>query len=781
LDVGFPAENLAVSIDRTYAGNLRAEARYGYDEHASYKPSKHAWFRVAKLAGLGHFHELRALPIYGSVADARGHNLAGVVNTKVRSWWIELRPIGKDPDFHTAYLLWDAAMQWCGRILPLADDKAVSLPAGNIEIFIKANLPAMSDILSTPASDDLVAVDANAEKSNMTITLNAAFVRGLAEPTNRAEKQLVGAIIDGINALNGSLPRARELLREIVPNDRARFVHFFIAQTVGDNLGDLPLGFGLPWLATEQDSYNAALGVGAELEFAGRHTLIGKAQSQEFLHKAVDILWRRACYRLRKYDRASLIKAVLRNLESISADDAVWERTAAALTSVYKNQEDVLAAARDRSAARQRTALSSRILAEMGVCECPLVGGSDVGRSDYLALIGFINTLIVAAYNSDAIAYDLEEPKVDIWPNGEFGISNRFHETVLAPYQQGRFQAHFKKSAADYANLFAEHKGKAVGEVFEGDFLQCWKEEFGFTIEQLLLVEDVLVKKARDVRDRIVTITVAELWTSLEAAGIESSAVDQILQSLALVSRASWESVPAGFHLRDIEPWKFGRRLSLLRPLLCLHDEIHPGAEIIYAAGFVHSAFGFTVSSAYGGLLHEQMFRSARMRKWIGTVNNRNGHDFNETVRTILESLGFGAKAAVQMTELGVEGMGDIDVLAWTKPRDTVFAIECKHLRFARTVGEVGEQLRRFRGQPGDDLDAHLRRIAWLTQNAEVLKRRLNLRDKFRMHQLLITNAVVPIGFVEGLPIPSDTVIPVDRIPAAMGSRPFPGEIFAES
>jgi hypothetical protein len=779
LDVDIPADDVAVSIDRTYAGNLRAKARYGYDEHASYKPSKNAWFSVAKLAGLGHFGELRSLPIYGSIADAIDHNLAGVVETKKRNWWIELRPTSKDADFHAAYLLWDSTMQWCGRIFPLAEEVASNLPDGNVEIFIGVDLPPMSKILEIPASDILVTVEVSPQRCNMTITLHAAFLRGLAEPTNRVERQLVAAIIDGIGSLNGAELPATELLAKIVPNDQARFVHFFMAQSARDELRDLPVGS--PWLVTDHDLYGAALGVGADLKFAGRHTLRGKEESQRFLHAAVETLWHRIRRQLGRYGRASLVKTVFQNLESIATDDDIWHYTAAALTSVYRDQEDVLAAAHDQSAARARTALSSRVLVEMGICECRAAGGADVGTSDYLALAGLVNILIVAAYNSDAIAYDLVTSEVEIWPNGEFGVSSDFYETILVPYHQGRFQDHFKKSAADYASLFTQHKGKDAEEVFGGDFLRAWKEEFGFTIEELLMTEEVLVKKARDLKDRVVTLTVAELSTSLGAVGIVSATVARILQSLTLLARDSWDSIPAGFNLRDLQPWKFGRRLSLLRrPLLCLCDEMRDDAEIVYAAGVVHSALSFAVSSIYAGLLNEQSFRSTRMRKWIGSINNKHGHDFNGTVRAIMESAGFRARSSVQMTEFGVNGMGDIDVLAWTEARDTIFVIECKYLRFARTVGEIGEQLRRFRGQPHDDLDAHLERLAWLTRNAGVLKGRMGLRDGFRIHQLLVTNALVPLAFVQGLPIRSDTVIPEGRLLEAMGNRPFLGEVFAE-
>lgn len=769
LDVDIPAENVAVNIDRTFAGNLRAEARLGYDEHATYKPSENSWFRVSKLAGLGHFQELRALPIYGSLADARNQKLAGVVETRKRSCWIELNPVGKNQDFHISYVLWDATMQWCGRILPALEEVAPEPLPSNVEIFVDADIPREDEILDIPLSNDLIEVATNRTNYEISIVLKRSFLRALAEPTNRAEKQLVRAIIDAVSALYGAEFSTSELFEEMMPNDDARFAHLFMARTHADELSDIPQKSTT--LITDHDSYNAALGIGAAVALPGRHTINGKKKSQRSLHKIVDVLWERTRDQLRIYNRSSLIKVVLQNLEAIRADEIVWERTAAALGSVYKNQSDVLAAAHNQGNLRNRTSLTSRVLIEMAICECPPDTGVTSGRTDYLVLIGLVNTLLLAAYNSDAIQYDLVEPDLEIWPNGEFGIANNFNDTVLVPYQQGRFADYFRRTAADYAKLFSKNEGKEVEEVFDAEFLKAWEEEFGFSIKQLLSLEEVLIRKAREAKDRVVDIRVAELLALLRAEGLDSSASEHMLGSLVLSPRHSWAAPPDGFTLRDIEPWHFGRRLSMIRrPLLCLSGFVSSSSQITYGAGLVHNAFSFTVTSTHSGTMSERSFTSIGMQKWLGTVNNKNGTEFNETVRQVVESAGLQARSSVQMTEFGVDGMGDVDVLAWTHAGHVVFVIECKHLRFARTVGEVGEQLRRFRGQPGDDLYAHIRRVKWLTENAEALRRKLQLRDGFRICQLLVTETLVPMAFVKGLPIPLETIVSASQLPATIVS-----------
>ena len=771
LDQHVPAETVKINIDRTFAGNLRAESRIGYDEHASYKPSKRAWFRVAKLQGRGDFVELRALPIYGSIADALNQNLVGVIETAKRSWWLELRRKGDTGDLGLAYLLWDSAMQCCGRLLPLVERSCGRLSDRNIEVLIDVDCPNKEDITGIPRSEELAATSVDANACSITVTLARAFFAALAEPTNRAEKSLATAIIEGVGVLSGApLPSLSELIPIVFPNDQARFIHLFMAQNVADEVSSIPQR--QPTLITNQDSYTAFRGVSSELGAAGK-MVIGKEQCQMFLHEAVDILCGRIRCLLKKHDRVSLIQMVLNNIDSVLSEDVRWRRTAAALLSVYNDQQDVISAAQEQSSLRSRTNLTSRVLLEMAICDSPAQGGMTAGRSEYATLMGLINALILTAYNSDAIKYDLVEPSLDVWPNGEFEISRGFYEAILEPYQQGRFNDQFQESAANYDRLFVGRDHKEPEEVFDPHFLSAWQGEFGFTIEDLIKTEEILIRRAHDEQRHVIRITVDEFVRALEPVGLDDPTSRQILDTLVLWPRESWASLPYGFHLRDIEPWKFGRRLSLLRrPILASHPDRSPGTELFYAPGLLHHAIGFTVNSAYAGLITEKYFVSSGIRKWIGAVNDKNGNAFNEDIRTTIASTGIHARANVKMSEFSAAHLGDIDVLAWTPDRDVVFVVECKQLRFARTIAEVGEQLHRFRGRPKDDLWAHCRRLEWIQHHANVLKKRLNLRNGFRLHQFLVTEKLVPMAFVKGLAIPPETVVSANRIVATLQNLP---------
>src|SRR5205823_493671 len=135
--------------------------------------------------------------------------------------------------------------------------------------------------------------------------LARGFFAALAEPTNRAEKCLMTAIVEGVAALNGApLPGVSNMFRTVFPNDQARFIHLFMARTVADEISSI--SGSQPWLVTNQDSYTACLGIGSALGFPGRGKVVGKQECQAFLHEAVDILCDRIRGLLKRYDRASL-------------------------------------------------------------------------------------------------------------------------------------------------------------------------------------------------------------------------------------------------------------------------------------------------------------------------------------------------------------------------------------------------------------------------------------------------------------------------------------------
>lgn len=150
------------------------------------------------------------------------------------------------------------------------------------------------------------------------------------------------------------------------------------------------------------------------------------------------------------------------------------------------------------------------------------------------------------------------------------------------------------------------------------------------------------------------------------------------------------------------------------------------------------------------------------MRTYIGTVNEERGRAFTESVADKLRKGGWQARSEVQMTEVGASAeLGDIDVIGW-KSTGEILLIECKRLQLARTIAEIAEVCRRFKGEAKDDLDKHLRRIAWVNQHTSNLERIVGFNpDKDHLDARLVTNVDVPMRYLTSLPIPVDKIGPL--------------------
>ena len=108
---------------------------------------------------------------------------------------------------------------------------------------------------------------------------------------------------------------------------------------------------------------------------------------------------------------------------------------------------------------------------------------------------------------------------------------------------------------------------------------------------------------------------------------------------------------------------------------------------------------------------------------------------------------------------------GDIDVLAWSSDKNVILAIECKRLKPAKTIGEIGEQLREFHGIDRDRLHKHLERVNWLQNNSNLLKKFIGINEgEIRIFPMLVANYLLPIKFRDNLPMPNELVIQIEDI-----------------
>ena len=130
------------------------------------------------------------------------------------------------------------------------------------------------------------------------------------------------------------------------------------------------------------------------------------------------------------------------------------------------------------------------------------------------------------------------------------------------------------------------------------------------------------------------------------------------------------------------------------------------------------------VGQAAFGDLPESLFESPEMRACVGKAADRNGHEFARRVAKRLAELKWETAREVSLTRFGGDdSLGDVDVLGWQPVTGLVYAIECKSLRFDRTIAEVGGRLAEYSagtvGAKRTSLQKHLDRMSCLETNRE--------------------------------------------------------------
>ena len=116
---------------------------------------------------------------------------------------------------------------------------------------------------------------------------------------------------------------------------------------------------------------------------------------------------------------------------------------------------------------------------------------------------------------------------------------------------------------------------------------------------------------------------------------ISTNKAQKFLDRFSLSPREAWSNPGIDFLLKDIYPWRYGRRLSFaLRPILRLDNSVNP--DLLVAPASLRSGFAYFVDGTYSGRLDQSFYSTPEMRDlWWGKASE--GHTFNSAVARDLE------------------------------------------------------------------------------------------------------------------------------------------------
>ncbi|WP_432284203.1 hypothetical protein SLT36_20680 [Aminobacter sp. BA135] len=749
-----------VMIEQNGLLKTRKEVAEIWDVHSCRDIDGH-WIPVRKER-TSMFDEDNERRFYVAVTDRTSRWPLGVFETAQRAWWIRLET-DEGVAGSMAFQRFQMLRTWICLIAPVLDVAFESIPSGAVMLRAafkgslsdrRAGIP--EEFMTLEATLDFIS--ASAHGSIVDIEIADGFDHAVFNPENVAETAFVQRIVEGFASLAGiSLDQARRdaLVSEIIPGADARQSHAFPARSFRDFV-QRSAG-GPPLTIDNDDGALIKLGLGWRVRARSEGGEIrGREACTSFLNNLVKVLEDDLCAKLRSFDRKSLIRFALLNHERAALDRERWHRTAAAVLALHKDRDAALEGILQHEAELNAVFQASRLLVEFAICESPLNDGAVAGRLDLSRMMATIVMIGGMGGWSDAIRWDAMEPRIQITALGDVQANVSFQENVLQPFGRATAQSRIDQRVRDYARNLKEPEFQETDDrELASDFAVALEEQFGASLDTVRkfvdFVENLGIRKTQAVLE----LRRSDLLNAkLDGVDLDRYQVDNLVAFLTFKSRQSWRELPDGYDAKDLFPWRFRRRLSVLRkPLIQIDLEADP--TILVAPGILRDSFVYMLSNYHRGDFPIWQLSPA-MKRWAGTSRDRQGSKFAQQVSARLKELGWQTETEVPVTKLLAKGFerdfGDVDVLAWCEDSPRILLIECKDVQFRKTEGEIAEQLYDFRGLTRSDgqrdlLRKHLDRVDLISKEQKALERYVKRSGSSKIEGHLVFKHMVPMEY----------------------------------
>lgn len=357
---------------------------------------------------------------------------------------------------------------------------------------------------------------------------------------------------------------------------------------------------------------------------------------------------------------------------------------------------------------------------------------------------------------SDAIRYNALKPEITISALGDILFRDDFGELVVQPMLSRSLGEKFINNAPLQKKNYDEPVFVPVSkDQFDHEFWCIWEIEMGFDLDEARSIIESLEGKGITDHSAIYSISQSEYLSVVCSSQVSKDVAIKFLEQFSLRTRHRWDKLPEGFAMKDIYPWRFGRRLSFVtRPILILNESDDPILFIAPAA--LRKGFVYVVDGTYSGRFDQSFFQSDEMKNaWWGKASE--GHSFNAEVAQRFVDAGWQVRDNIGIPEIlnqkTERDLGDVDVFAWRPDRKEVLAIECKDLSFARNYTEVAKLLSEFQGKDDkkgkpDKLKIHLMRVAKLENNLGRVQRFTGIQE-LSIVSCLVCSGLVPMQYAK--------------------------------
>ena len=379
-----------------------------------------------------------------------------------------------------------------------------------------------------------------------------------------------------------------------------------------------------------------------------------------------------------------------------------------------------------------RTSIAVRCLLEHIAAE-PTKGEKKVSLAAVDELIAIMDQIISWGSLGDQIRYHLFDIRMGILPSGRVGTQKDLSNNIFDPYYESKTKEHVHDAYNAFNQEFI-YKANYQNEEYVNPLLnslnKAFKEEFNVTFSQISELLELISGLGFQQQHAYATITKENLWIRIRKLSESFTREDfnNGIDFLSISGRGDVMNIPNGFDGFDISPWRFNRRLSLLRkPLISLvfEDASNPTYY-----------FGPRQTLVSKSILFEQCITDrlkvndkGPVKKVLSKLTNQIGAAHVKSILNNLDLKKALIDSEVKIAPNGklkhIKDIGDIDVLIIDLDGGLIFSLECKRFAPSRNIKEMIEECDKLIGSVNKKglIKKHEERHEWLLTNNSELTR----------------------------------------------------------
>jgi hypothetical protein len=600
---------------------------------------------------------------------------------------------------------------------------------------------------------------AKADEREAYIFLGPGLIEGFSGPVNQGERQMAAIIVAAIlqllgvagDPLNPAIPIV-DIIAPVGPKKMVMFLTPDLMHGIGPN-DDLPR-----WRKVSDWEDGVILDqLAAELERRGHQPdSAGSATEQvKLVNEAVAILYGWLCDEVAELSPDGLLENLLLRLEALYRESGMHRLQIPTRIACFGEYSDITSMLRQEMHDLLQASLSHRFLVEY-VASRPPTGSKPLTTARYERLLALAQAVVDYGFVSDMVQFDLApDAEIRILPSGRLGTARGVMSRATERFQDRAIPQHVRLAQEHFGSHWrGVDAASAVGP--QPEWQAAFQAEFGYSLTDLGGVAGEVANLALDGNVAVMSKPRSDVVSHVAATlGIAEAQVDHILVDLTLAPRADFLA-PSGFRPEDVYPWRYNRRLSVIRRPILLRRAEDGSDELVWGTRSLTTGVAQRVSLLHDGRLEA---KSAEMLDLKSKLADVKGREFVDEVERRVKALGYEARTNV--TKVGTQpliedgrNLGDIDVLAADEHQHTIWVIECKSLGVARTPWELWSEIREFE-RPDDGIIAkHQRRAEWATRHVSDIVAWLGLPvGKWAVRSMVVVESDLMILHLKSLPL----------------------------